>query len=86
MRHLWKNFKKFYYGELLNYNMWPAAKSYTIEKFNWHMARIQEKCHYAIAYLDENIPTYGVEANFLIIARLITSITTSLNLSTTGSK
>ena len=86
VRHLWKNFKKFYYGELFNYNMWPAAKSYTIEKFNWHMARIQEKCHDAIAYLDENIPTYGVEANFLIIARLITSITTSLNLSTTGSK
>ena len=54
MRHLWKNFKKFYYGELFNYNMWPAAKSYTIEKFNWHMARIQEKCPDAIAYLDEN--------------------------------
>jgi hypothetical protein len=32
------------------------------------------------------IPTYGVEANFLIIARLITSITTSLNLSTTGQR
>ena len=34
MRHLWKNFKKFYYGELFNYNMWPIAKSYIIEKFN----------------------------------------------------
>jgi hypothetical protein len=33
--------------------MWPAAKSYTIEKFNWHMARIQEKCPDAIAYLDK---------------------------------
>lgn len=56
MRHLWKNFKKLYYGPLFNYNMWPAAKSYTIEKFNWHMARIQEKCPEAIAYLDENHP------------------------------
>jgi transposase-like protein len=30
MRHLWKNFKKTYYGPLFNYNMWPTAKSYTI--------------------------------------------------------
>ena len=64
MRHLWKNFKKFYYGELFNYNMWPAAKSYTIEKFNWHMARIQEKCPDAIAYLDENHPYLWSRSKF----------------------
>jgi hypothetical protein len=87
MRHLWKNFKKSYYGPLFNYNMWSADKSYTIEKFNWHMARIQEKCPEAIAFLDEImriIPTYGVEANFLIVARLIISITISLKVSTIG--
>jgi hypothetical protein len=56
MRHLWKNFKKQYYGDLYNYNMWPAAKTCVIEKFNWHMARIQEKAPDAIAYQDENHP------------------------------
>jgi hypothetical protein len=35
MRHLWKNFKKHYYGDLFNYNMWPAAKACTIEKSTW---------------------------------------------------
>jgi transposase-like protein len=34
MRHLWKNFKKKYSGDLFNYNMWLAAKACTIEKFN----------------------------------------------------
>ncbi|MBS2634332.1 transposase, partial [Salmonella enterica subsp. enterica serovar 1,4,[5],12:i:-] len=37
MRHLWKNFKKQYSGELYNNNMWPTAKTCMIEKFNWHM-------------------------------------------------
>jgi hypothetical protein len=64
MRHLWKNFKKAYYGPLFNYNMWPAAKSYTIEKFNWHMARIQEKCPEAIAFLDENHPYLWSRSKF----------------------
>ena len=32
MRHLWKNFKKRYSGDLFNYNMWPVAKACTIEK------------------------------------------------------
>jgi len=56
MRHLWKNFKKHYSGDLFNYNMWPATKACTIEKFNWHMGKIQEKCPQAIAYLDEKHP------------------------------
>jgi len=34
MRHLWKNFKKHYSGDLFNYKMWPATKACTIEKFN----------------------------------------------------
>ncbi|WVZ80109.1 hypothetical protein U9M48_027612, partial [Paspalum notatum var. saurae] len=65
MRHLWKNFKKHYYGTLFDYNMWPVAKSYTIEKFNWHMARIQEKCPAAIVYLDENHPYLWSRSKFL---------------------
>jgi hypothetical protein len=64
MRHLWKNFKKQYYGDLYNYNMWPAAKTCVIEKFNWHMARIQEKAPDAIAYLDENHPYLWSRSKF----------------------
>ena len=40
MRHLWKNFKKYDSSVLFNYNMRPAAKACTIEKFNWHMRKI----------------------------------------------
>ncbi|CAN6301543.1 unnamed protein product [Urochloa humidicola] len=57
-------FKKVYYGPLFNYNMWPAAKSFTIEKFNWHMTRIQEKCPEAIAWLDENHPYIWTRSKF----------------------
>ncbi|WVZ83390.1 hypothetical protein U9M48_030548 [Paspalum notatum var. saurae] len=59
MRHLWKNFKMHYYGTLFDYNMWPAAKSYTIEKFNWHMDRIKEKSkfssHCKVDYINNNL-------------------------------
>ncbi|WVZ83420.1 hypothetical protein U9M48_030569 [Paspalum notatum var. saurae] len=41
-----------------------AAKSYTIEKFNWHMDRIKEKCPAAIAYLDENHPYFWSRSKF----------------------
>ncbi|XP_062186670.1 uncharacterized protein LOC133890252 [Phragmites australis] len=43
MRHLWKNMKKKYYGPLFAQNMWAAAESFTIDKFNYHMGKIEEK-------------------------------------------
>jgi hypothetical protein len=64
MRHLWKNFKKHYSGDLFNYNMWPTVEACTIEKFNWHMGKIQEKCPQAIAYLDENHPYLWSRSEF----------------------
>jgi hypothetical protein len=64
MRHLWKNFKKLYSGDVFTYNMWPAAKACTIEKFNWHIGRIQEKCPAAIAYLDEHHPYLWSRSKF----------------------
>ena len=64
MRHLWKNFKKHYSDDLFNYNMWPAAKACTIEKFNYHMGRIQEKCPEAIAYLNLNHPYLWSRSKF----------------------
>jgi hypothetical protein len=44
--------------------MWPAAEACTIEKFNWHMGKIQEKCPQAIAYLDENHPYLWSRSEF----------------------
>ncbi|KAF0928694.1 hypothetical protein E2562_006117 [Oryza meyeriana var. granulata] len=42
MRHLWKNMKKFH-GPLFVQNMWAAAKSFTLEKYTYHMGKIEEK-------------------------------------------
>jgi hypothetical protein len=39
MRHLWKNMKKQYYDPLFVQNMWAAAKSFTVDKYNYHMGR-----------------------------------------------
>uniref|UniRef100_A0A0A9D9J3 SWIM-type domain-containing protein n=1 Tax=Arundo donax TaxID=35708 RepID=A0A0A9D9J3_ARUDO len=63
MRHLWKNMKK-HYGPLFAQNMWPAAKSYTVDKFNYHMGKIEEKCPDAITYLDENHPYLWSRSKF----------------------
>lgn len=56
MRHLWKNFKKKYYGPFFAQNMWPAAKCYTLDKYNYHMDKIKVKCPKAIAWLNKNHP------------------------------
>ncbi|XP_062188868.1 uncharacterized protein LOC133892165 [Phragmites australis] len=56
MRHLWKNMKKKYYGPLFAKNMWATAKSFTIEKFNYHMGKIEEKSPDALSWLDNNHP------------------------------
>ncbi|WVZ77549.1 hypothetical protein U9M48_025406 [Paspalum notatum var. saurae] len=57
MRHLWKNMKKNgFSGELYGKNMWCAAKSYTVSKYDYFMGKIEEKdpsaleCH-ALAYI-----------------------------------
>jgi transposase-like protein len=39
MRHLWKNVKKSYNGTLYGNNMWCAAKSFIISKFNYFMGK-----------------------------------------------
>ncbi|XP_052137384.1 uncharacterized protein LOC127755770 [Oryza glaberrima] len=48
MRHLWKNMKKKFHGPLFAQNMWAAAKSFIIEKFTYHMNKINEKCPAAL--------------------------------------
>ena len=69
MRYLWKNFKKHYSGDLFNYNMWPAVKACTIEKFNWHMWQIQERFMKQLLTWMRIIHTCAVEANSLSNAR-----------------
>ncbi|XP_062179417.1 uncharacterized protein LOC133884028 [Phragmites australis] len=64
MRHLWKNMKKKYYGPLFAQNMWAAAKSFTIEKFNYHMGKIEEKSPDALSWLDNNHPYVWSRSKF----------------------
>jgi hypothetical protein len=39
---------------LFSQNMWAAAKSFTHEKYNYHMSKIEEKCPVVMKWLDEN--------------------------------
>jgi hypothetical protein len=40
--------KKTYFGPSFSQNMWAAAKTYSSERYNYHLNKIQEKCHGAI--------------------------------------
>ena len=64
MRHLWKNLKKSYSGDLYGKNMWCAAKSFTILKFNYFLDKIEEKDSKAIEWLDENHPYVWSRSKF----------------------
>ena len=65
MRHLWKNMKKNgYTGALYGKNMWAAAKSFTIDKFNYFMGKIEEKDPSALAWLDDNHPYMWSRSKF----------------------
>ena len=65
MRHLWKNMKKNVYGsELYGKNMWSAAKSFTIDKFNYFMGKIEEKDPSALEWLDEHHPFVWSRSKF----------------------
>jgi hypothetical protein len=35
--------KKFYKGSLFSQNMWAAAKSFTSDKYDYHMSKIEDK-------------------------------------------
>jgi len=65
MRHLWKNMKKHgYNGELYGKNMWCATKSFTTDKFNYFMGKIEEKDPSALARLDDNHPYVWSRSKF----------------------
>lgn len=70
MRHLWKNFKKQYHGPLFGENMWPAAKCYTSQQYNYHMNKIAEKSPEAIAYLKTNHPFFWSRSKFSELSKV----------------
>jgi hypothetical protein len=43
MRHLWNNMKKYYKWSLFSQNMWAIAKSFTSDKYDYHISKIEEK-------------------------------------------
>ncbi|XP_048570132.1 uncharacterized protein LOC125551026 [Triticum urartu] len=49
-RHLMANFKKKFHGDVFG-RMWPAAKAYRLETFNYHMGKIFEAEPAVSAYL-----------------------------------
>ena len=65
MRHLWKNMKKNDFTcELYSKNTWAAAKSFTIDKFNYFMGKIEEKDPSALDWLDDNHPYVWSRSKF----------------------
>jgi hypothetical protein len=64
MRHLWKDIKKSYIGDIHGKNMWFVAKSFTISKFNYFTRKIEEKDPKAIEWLDQNHPYMWSRSKF----------------------
>ncbi|KAG8079779.1 hypothetical protein GUJ93_ZPchr0007g6413 [Zizania palustris] len=49
-RHLMDNFVKKFHGDIPNH-MWPAAKAYRLEVFNYHMDKVLKQCPTVADYL-----------------------------------
>jgi hypothetical protein len=64
MMHLWNNMKKHYYGPLFSQNMWVATKCFTVEKYNYHMRKIEKKAPDALRWLDDNHPFISTRSKF----------------------
>uniref|UniRef100_A0A0A8Z6S2 SWIM-type domain-containing protein n=1 Tax=Arundo donax TaxID=35708 RepID=A0A0A8Z6S2_ARUDO len=52
MRHLWTNFKKKYRGDVYDNNMWPAARAYRPEKFQYHFNQVIHASPDIIEYMN----------------------------------
>jgi hypothetical protein len=60
----WNNINKFYKGSLFSQNMWAAAKSFTSDKYDYHMSKIEEKSPDALDWLDDNHPHISSRSKF----------------------
>jgi hypothetical protein len=54
MRHLYANFLKQFRGPIFTQHLYPAARSYTVDRFKWQLQKIAEHCPEAITWLDQN--------------------------------
>jgi hypothetical protein len=57
--------KKFYKGSLFSQNMWTTAKSFTSNKYDYHMSKIEEKSHDSLDWLDYNHPHIWSRSKYL---------------------
>ena len=51
-------------SEFYGKNMWCDAKSFTIDKFNYFMGKIEEKDPSALSWLDDNHPYVWSRSKF----------------------
>ncbi|XP_015696575.2 uncharacterized protein LOC102717739 isoform X1 [Oryza brachyantha] len=54
MRHLYANFMKKYQRPIFSDHLYPAARSYTEDRFRWHMQQIYQVKLDAIEYLEKH--------------------------------
>ena len=54
MRHIYANFIKKFRGTIFTAHLYPAARSYTEDKFKWHMQQIYSVSPEAIEYLERH--------------------------------
>ncbi|KAK3157974.1 hypothetical protein QOZ80_2AG0131160 [Eleusine coracana subsp. coracana] len=54
MRRLYANFLKRFRGPVFVEHLYPAARSYTKDKFKWHIQQIDQFSPEAVAWLDKN--------------------------------
>jgi hypothetical protein len=54
MRHLWTNFRKKYRGEFFDKNMWPAARAYRRDRFDFHFSQVMNAAPDVVDYLNEH--------------------------------
>jgi len=63
-RHMYKNFMKYYTGDVFTDHLYPAARNYTEGMFKWHMKKIYEFAPDAIDYLQQNHPRIWYRCGF----------------------
>ncbi|CAA0842511.1 Unknown protein [Striga hermonthica] len=54
MRHLWANFKKYFRGEVYDKNMWPAARAYKSNKFEFHWNQVVAADPKVVTYMNQH--------------------------------
>uniref|UniRef100_A0A0A9E872 Uncharacterized protein n=1 Tax=Arundo donax TaxID=35708 RepID=A0A0A9E872_ARUDO len=64
MMHMWKNLTKKYHGDVIDKNLWPAARAFEEDVYDWHMSQIQEANPQVISWLRTNHPFLWARCKF----------------------